>query len=245
MPTRPGPAFAALVAAAVAVCPAALAGREPVLKQIDVPHNYYYREMYLPQATSGPNAVAWSPDGRYLVTSMQGSLWRHEPGSPVAEQLTDGPGYDYQPDWSPDGRRIALQVTSTQGKRNIGIFDVATGAYAQLPGDGNNQTPTWSPDGKRIVFHSTRSGRPGIWWQPADGSGTAQQLHEFTRGYASEGVVSPDGRWLAVLGRTERVAWIFDAATDAALRAWQKKNQLEVSGVAGDQAWAALQRGLK
>ena len=33
------------------------AGREPVLKQIGVPHSYYYREMYLPQPTTGPSAV--------------------------------------------------------------------------------------------------------------------------------------------------------------------------------------------
>ena len=54
----------------------AVVGREPVLKQIKVPHSYYYREMYLPQATSGPNAVAWSPDGVEVAVSMQGSLWR-------------------------------------------------------------------------------------------------------------------------------------------------------------------------
>jgi len=41
------------------------------------------------------------------------------------------------------------------------------------------------------------------------------------------------------------VSGIFDSATDAALRAWQKKNKLEVSGVAGDQSWSALERGLK
>ena len=28
--------------------------REPVLKQIALPHSYYYRELYLPQLTSGP-----------------------------------------------------------------------------------------------------------------------------------------------------------------------------------------------
>ena len=32
-------------------------GREPVLKQIKVPHRYYYREMYLPQLTSGPDVA--------------------------------------------------------------------------------------------------------------------------------------------------------------------------------------------
>jgi hypothetical protein len=41
------------------------------------------------------------------------------------------------------------------------------------------------------------------------------------------------------------VSGVFDGATDAALRAWQKKNNLEVSGVAGDQSWSALQRGAK
>jgi len=33
------------------------AQRGPVLRQIKVPHSYYYREMYLPQLTSGPSAL--------------------------------------------------------------------------------------------------------------------------------------------------------------------------------------------
>ena len=41
------------------------------------------------------------------------------------------------------------------------------------------------------------------------------------------------------------VTGIFDTATDAALRGWQKKNDLEVSGVAGKQSWSALERGVK
>ena len=39
--------------------------RDPVLKQIDLPHPYYYREMYLPQLTTGPSAVAWAPDSQH------------------------------------------------------------------------------------------------------------------------------------------------------------------------------------
>ena len=38
--------------------------------QIQLPHNYYYREMYLPQLTSGPSALTFSPDGKELVYSM-------------------------------------------------------------------------------------------------------------------------------------------------------------------------------
>ena len=66
------------------------AQRDPVLKQISVPHPYYYREMYLPQVTSGPSAAAWSPDGTELIYSMQGSLWRQKLGTTEAVQLTDG-----------------------------------------------------------------------------------------------------------------------------------------------------------
>src|SRR5688572_28051520 len=81
--------------------------REPVLKQVRVPHSYYWREMYVPQPTSGPSAVTWSPDGRELIYSMQGSLWRQRLGTTEAVQLTTGPTYGYQPDWSPDGRFVA------------------------------------------------------------------------------------------------------------------------------------------
>src|SRR5262245_18220189 len=97
-----------LACAGVALAAAAplLAVRLPVLKQIDEPHPYYFREMYLPQATSGPSGAAWSPDGAELVYAMQGTLWRQKVGSREAVQLTDGPGYDSEPDWSPDGKRI-------------------------------------------------------------------------------------------------------------------------------------------
>jgi TolB protein len=80
------------------------AQRDPVLKQIDLPHRYYYREMYLPQLTTGPNSAAWASDSSSLVHSMSGTLWRQAVNSGKAEQLTAGPGYDYQPDCSTDGR---------------------------------------------------------------------------------------------------------------------------------------------
>ena len=62
------------------VAAAGVAERLPVLKQIDEPHPYYFREMYLPEVTSGPSAAAWSPDGTELVYAMQGTLWRQKLG---------------------------------------------------------------------------------------------------------------------------------------------------------------------
>ena len=102
--TRRIPALLALLALSAAE--AALAARVPVLRQIALPHAYYYREMFLPQLTSGPSSVAFAPDGQRVVYSMGGSLWLQALDSDTAEELTYGPGYDYQPDFSPDGKSI-------------------------------------------------------------------------------------------------------------------------------------------
>src|SRR5690349_5557845 len=126
--------------------------REPVLKQITAPHPYYYREMYLPQLTTGPSAVAWSPDSRTLVYSMVGSLWRQDVDSDTAEQVTSGKGYDYQPDWSPDGHWIVYSCY-LQDAIELWALDVQTKQTHQLThGGAVNVEPRFSPDGKRVAF---------------------------------------------------------------------------------------------
>ncbi len=125
------------------------------LPALDLPHSYYYREMYLPQLTSGPGSLAWAPDSRTLVYSMAGSLWRQSSDSRSAQQLTDGPGYDYQPDWSPDGRYIVY--ASSRGEAiELMLLDLESGRATQLThGGAVNVEPRFSPDGHRIVFVSS------------------------------------------------------------------------------------------
>ncbi len=129
--------------------------RIPVLNQIDLPHNYYFRELYLPQLTSGPSSVCWSPDGTSLVFSMGGSLWKQIIGTQSAQQLTDGNGYDYQPDWSPDGKQIIF-VRYNGAAIELMLFDFASGNTIGLTDNRQvNLDPRWSPDGKSIAFVST------------------------------------------------------------------------------------------
>jgi TolB protein len=148
------------------------AQRAPVLRQIKVPHSYYFREMYLPQATSGPGAATWSPDGKELIYSMQGSLWRQRLGSEEARQLTSGPGYDYQPDWSPDGRAV-VYASYRDDALELRLLDLSSGESRSLLADGAvNVEPRWSPDGTRLAYVSTAyEGRWHIFITPLEPNG--------------------------------------------------------------------------
>ncbi|HEU4524776.1 MAG TPA: CehA/McbA family metallohydrolase [Gemmatimonadales bacterium] len=143
------------------VLPSAEAQRAPVLRQVKTPHPYYFREMLIPQVTTGPTGPAWSPDGTELIYSMSGSLWRQRPGEGEARQVTDGPGYDYQPDWSPDGRRV-VYASYRDDAIELRLLDLASGESLPLVANGAvNIEPRWSPDGGRIAF--TSSVHEGLW----------------------------------------------------------------------------------
>ena len=133
----------------------AFAQREPVLKQIDLPHPYYFREMYLPQLTTGPSSASWLPDSRGLVYSMAGSLWRQNLDSTNAEELTAGPGYDYQPDCSPDGRWVIYAKYSKDAVELWALDLRSKEAHALTHSGAVNLEARLSPDGMHVVFVST------------------------------------------------------------------------------------------
>ena len=75
---------------------------------------------------------------------------------------------------SPDGQRVALDIRDQN--QDIWTWDVRREVLAPLTFDpAPDISPIWSPDGKRIAFF--RSGK-GLFWQLADGSGTAESLIE-------------------------------------------------------------------
>jgi len=152
--TRKIPALLCLLPTLLAA-DGAFAARVPVLRQVELPHSYYYREMLLPQLTSGPSGVDFSPDGQSVVYSMAGSLWLQRIGDGVAEELTYGPGYDYQPDWSPDGRSV-VYVRHQADSLELWRLDLGSRKSQQLTITKAVQLqPRLSPDGKHLAFVST------------------------------------------------------------------------------------------
>ena len=146
----------AILALLMGLAAPAQAGREPVLKQVDLPHSYYWRELYIPQLTTGPSSVSFTPDGTELIYSMGGSLWRQKIGSDEAIELTHPRGaYDYQPDVASDGSSLVFSRYNGEAIE-LWRLDLGSGREQALTsGKAVNVEPRLSPDGKRIAWVST------------------------------------------------------------------------------------------
>ena len=149
-------AVALLALAPLLIAAPAEAAREAVLNQVKLPHNYYWRELYIPQLTTGPSAVAFMPSGDELIYSMEGSLWRQGLSSEVAVELTHADAaYDYQPDVAPDGQSVVFSRYDGRAFE-LGRLDLASGKTVMLTsGGGVNLEPRLSPDGRQIAWVST------------------------------------------------------------------------------------------
>lgn len=75
------------------------------------------------------------------------------------------------------------------------MYELARGALTRLTFESSH-FPSWTPDGKRVTFGSVRSGKQGLYWTPADGSGSPEQLVTY-EGPEPFPTWSPDGKTLA------------------------------------------------
>jgi len=99
---------------------------------------------------------AISPDGRTLVFTYQGDLWRApvEGGEPT--RLTAHSAHDYRPVWSPDGEGIAF-ASDRHGNFNVFVMPARGGAARRLTSHSADETPfAFAPDGAHVIFGATR-----------------------------------------------------------------------------------------
>lgn len=106
-------------------------------------------------------------------------LWVIDVKTSDSRQITEGSDWnDSDPQWSPDGTRIAF-VSNRTGKeldhnRNTDVWVIAaTGAGLTKISDHDeaDNSPRWSPDGKTIAFTGEVRDRdhPKIWLAPSSG----------------------------------------------------------------------------
>jgi WD40 repeat protein len=159
-----------------------------------------------------PTAVAFSPDGRRVVSDESGIddrlfVWDAATGQQIGPPLS---GHKYGVTgvaFSPDGHRIA-----SRGGEDIRLWNADTGQLIGTPLAAATSMPgsfgvTFSPDGHRIAA----GGQGGVWfWNPDTGQHIGQPLDAL---WVVESVTfSPDGHR------------VVSGGGDAAVRLWNADN---------------------
>ena len=125
----------------------------PILILIFVFHSLARAQSQEVYFTSYPTLT---PDGKTVIFSYEGDLWRVDIGSPVASRLTAMQGEETSPHVSPDGKWLAFS-SNQFGNNDVYVMPLAGGEIKQLTWhDANDQVDSWSWDSKSIYFTSNR-----------------------------------------------------------------------------------------
>ncbi|WP_426669191.1 S41 family peptidase [Mucilaginibacter sp. McL0603] len=97
-----------------------------------------------------------TPDGKTVIFSYEGDLWKTDLNNSVAVRLTAMQGEETSPRVSPDGKWLAFS-SNQFGNNDVYVMPLAGGEIKQLTyHEANDQVDSWSWDSKSIYFTSTR-----------------------------------------------------------------------------------------
>jgi Tol biopolymer transport system component/imidazolonepropionase-like amidohydrolase len=144
-----------------------------------------------------------SPDGKWIVFDLVGDIYLLSSTGGEAKQLTSGTGYDVQPRFSPDGKKISF-TSDRDGLDNLWIMDIDGKNLKQITKEKERQVNNgiWTPDGMYLIgrkhYRNTRSLGAGEMWLYHIGGGNGLQLTKRRNWQqdAGEPAISPDGRYL-------------------------------------------------
>ena len=183
---------------------------------------------------SGDFYSTWAPDGQSIVIDLDveggpPDLFRFWFASRRLERLTESPGMDIHPSFSPDGREI-LFVSMRGGSMDLWVMKAdGSDPRSVFQDEAEDWHPSWSPDGARIVFESDRGeGESQVWVVDRDGSNLAQVTRGPSR--AIRASWSPDGT--LILFEQSDDLWVVSPAGGQPVRLTDRP------GRDGNAAWA-------
>ncbi|MEK7405932.1 MAG: CehA/McbA family metallohydrolase [Acidobacteriota bacterium] len=119
--------------------------------------NYMFNYYLPPAPSTTPWAPAWSPDGKWIAVAIEGSIWKVDPETGAATELTYNRKYHSSPAFSPDGKWIVYTADDDGRSIQLEILNLATGEASAVTDDKHLYLdPVFSPDGRRLACVSTR-----------------------------------------------------------------------------------------
>ena len=132
---------------------------------------------------------AWSPDGRRIVfvedsfnLDSNGRLLEIDASGGKPQTLVEFKGDDVYsesaPAFSPDGKRIAIVRSASEGGGRPSALELVRSDGGGREGlttlqlsshDAELARPAWSRDGETLTFVDVRNGKYGLWSIPSDG----------------------------------------------------------------------------
>lgn len=144
-----------------------------------------------------PRFPSVSPDGRQIVFSWRGDLWRVDAEGGEAVRLTAHPANELASAWSPDGQWIAFESERT-GRRAVHIMRPDGSDVRQVTlDDASVSLSGFSTDGRFVLVSGSvegdtyRAARP--YRVPVEG-GPLERLHDA---FGQAAVARPGGGWYA------------------------------------------------
>nr|WP_253447525.1 Tol-Pal system beta propeller repeat protein TolB [Natronospira proteinivora] len=157
-----------------------------------------------PQPIMSPT---WSPSGDRLAyvsfENRRSEIFVQELSSGERESVSAQDGINGAPAFSPDGRYLAMALSTGEGGPDLHVLDLDNGELQRLTRSRSIDTePVWFPDGDRLAFTSDRGGAPQIYSVNRDGSNVRRIT--FDGNYNARPTLSPDGRYMAMIHRGDQ-----------------------------------------
>jgi TolB protein len=153
-------------------------------------------------------SAAWSRDGQYIAyvsfeVDSRPAIFLRDLVNGTRQQLTDYPGLNSAPAFSPDGKQLAI-VLSKDGNPDIYVLNIEDRRLRRITRHyGIDTEPSWAPDGKAIIFTSSRGGQPQIYQMQL--SDLSIERLTFEGDYNAKASVLPDGSGIVMVHRRDGV----------------------------------------